>query len=368
MKLEFKAAVLRAHGADLDIVPVRLDGPGERDVLVRIAATSLCHTDLEAQEGSLACPLPIVPGHEAAGVVQWTGAAVSRVSVGEHVVLSWNPSCGACFYCRQRQPILCQPYRDGAARALHFDGRPRLFLDGEPLHQLMYAGTFAEMAVVTEDCAVPVPRGIPLNRACLIGCGVMTGVGAALNVAKVQAGDSASVIGCGAVGLSAIQGARLAGAETIAAIDRDPARLGLARAFGATHLLPADEHLVERHAELTGGRGADHVFEAAGNPAAFRASLEIVRPGGQVVWLGKMGAGQELGLRWGSLMGEKRIVRASYGGARPARDFPFLAQAYLDGRLLLDEYVTSHIALADVNTGLARLKRGQDVRSVIEFP
>jgi S-(hydroxymethyl)glutathione dehydrogenase/alcohol dehydrogenase len=365
--VDFNAAVLESAGAPLGIRQLRTANLGDDDVLVRIVATALCHTDLEAVEGQLGTPLPLVPGHEAAGVVEWVGKSVQRRSVGDHVIISWNPHCNHCYYCARQQPILCQQYRDNAARSLHFDGKPRLFLGDQAVHQLMYAGTFAEMAVVTEPCAVSIPKDMPLDLACLIGCGVMTGVGAALNIAKVEAGSSASIIGCGAVGLSAIQGAKLAGAEIIIAIDRDAAKLATARIFGATHTVLADESLLHSHAALTSGRGADYVFECAGNQAAFRASVEIVRPGGQVVWLGKVPVNQEVAFRWGSLMGEKKIVRSSYGGTAPEKDFPFLVQAYRDGRLLLDEYVTSRIRLEGINQGLQRLREGQEIRSVVEF-
>lgn len=362
-----RAAVLRRAGAPLGVERLTLGALGDSDVLVRIVATSLCHTDLEAVQGDLGSPLPLVPGHEAAGVVEWTGSAVRGTAVGEHVILSWNPTCGHCFYCVQHQNILCQQYRDGAAASVHFDGRPRFFLDGEPVHQLMYSGTFAEMAVVTDSCAITIRRDMPLDRACLIGCAVMTGIGAVTNVARVRAGSRVSVIGCGAVGLSALQGARLAGAAQIIAIDRDAGRLELARRLGATQTLIAGESLRDEHAQLTSGRGADYVFEAAGNQAAFRASVELVRPGGQVVWLGKVPVDREVAFRWGSLMGEKGIVRSSYGGAEPARDFPLLVDAYLDGRLMLDEYVTGGLALGDVNSGLDDLRRGLGIRSVLRL-
>ncbi|HEV7618871.1 MAG TPA: Zn-dependent alcohol dehydrogenase [Burkholderiaceae bacterium] len=365
--MNFKAAVLKTAGSPLSIEQLKIANLGESDVLVRIKATSLCHTDLEAVEGQLASPLPLVPGHEAAGIVEWVGKSVRNSAVGDHVVISWNPHCNHCFYCARQQPILCQQYRDNASLSLHFDGKARLFLNDEPVHQLMYAGTFAEMAVVTESCAVKIPEDMPLDLACLIGCGVMTGVGAALNIAKVEAGSSASIIGCGAVGLSAIQGAKLAGAEKIIAIDRDPAKLEIARKFGATHTLIAGASLIPEHAALTSGRGADYVFEAAGNQAGFRASVEIVRPGGQVVWLGKVPVNQDVAFRWGSLMGEKKIVRSSYGGTSPEKDFPFLVKAYLEGKLLLDEYVTGRIRLDGINLGLQRLKQGLEIRSVIEF-
>jgi S-(hydroxymethyl)glutathione dehydrogenase/alcohol dehydrogenase len=365
--VNFKAAVLSTVGSALRIEQLSTGNLGESDVLVRIKAASLCHTDLEAIEGQLASPMPLVPGHEAAGIVEWVGGAVRDTSIGDHVIISWNPHCNHCFYCARQQPILCEQYRGNAPLSLHFDGKARLFLNGRPVHQLMYAGTFAEMAVVTETCAVKISKEMPLELACLIGCGVMTGVGAALNIAKVQAGSSASIIGCGAVGLSAIQGAKLAKAGKIIAIDRDPVKLETARKFGATHTLIANESLLSDHAALTCGRGADYVFEAAGNQPGFRASVEIVRPGGQVVWLGKQPVNQDVSFRWGSLMGEKKIVRSSYGGAQPEKDFPFLVQAYLDGDLLLDEYVTSRIGLGDVNIGLERLRQGLEIRSVIQF-
>jgi len=359
--------VLRTAWSALAIERLSIANLADTDVVVRIAATSLCHTDLEAVEGQLGTPLPMLPGHEAAGTVDWIGSAVTRVAIGDPVIVSWNPHCGGCFYCQRQQPILCEEYRAHAAASLHFDGKPRLFVDGEAVHPLMYAGTFAELAVVTQACAIPIPRAMPLELACLIGCGVMTGVGAALNIAKVTPGSNVTVIGCGAVGLSAIQGARLAKAARIVAVDRDANRLALARRMGATHTLAADDDLLHAHAELTAGRGADYVFEAAGNQAAFRSSVEIVRPGGQVVWLGKLLVGQDVAFRWGSLMGEKKIVRSSYGGATPASDFPMLVDAYLAGDLLLDDYVTSRITLADVNDRLARLKQGLEIRSVIAF-
>ncbi|WP_176053258.1 zinc-binding dehydrogenase [Paraburkholderia caribensis] len=354
-------------GSSLSIETLDLTTLADTDVLVRVHATSLCHTDLEAVRGDLRTPLPFVPGHEAAGIVEWVGRGVRSVSRGDHVVTSWNPHCNACFYCRRQQPVLCQPYRANAIRSFHFDGNPRLTWHERPVHQLMYSGTFAELCVVNEDCAIRVPSDIPFSRACLIGCGVMTGYGATTRVAKVDPGSTVTVIGCGAVGLSAVQGARMAGAARIIAVDRQSSRLEVAATLGATHWLGADEALEPLHLEITDGRGSDYVFEAAGNPAAFRASVNLVRPGGQVVWLGKLQADVEMSFRWGTLMGEKRIVRSSYGGAEPAQDFPALAQAYLDGELKLDEYVTSTITLNEVNMGLQRLEEGRDIRSVIEL-
>jgi S-(hydroxymethyl)glutathione dehydrogenase/alcohol dehydrogenase len=366
--MKFRAAVLHRPRERLTIETVESLPLKPGDVLVRIRATSLCHTDLEVIEGQLATPTPIVLGHEAAGTIAEIGAAVSGLAVGDPVVISWNPHCGHCFYCEQDQPILCETFIANGPKALQFDGEARLTLGGEPLHNLMYVASFAEYCVVPAQSAVRVPAEIPFDRACLIGCGVMTGFGAATRIAKVAFGSSALVIGCGAVGLSAVQGARLAGAERVVAVDLDDKKLALARGLGATDTLNAGaDDLLGAIRTLTQGRGADYVFEAAGNERAFRLSVEAVRAGGQIVWLGKVNVNQDVAFRWGALMGEKRIVRSSYGGARPQRDFPLLARAYLDGALKLDALISRRIALDDINEGFAALKAGAVVRAVVTF-
>lgn len=366
--MTFSGAVLRETGGQLTVESLELRNVGAGDVVVRVRATSLCHTDLEAVAGALGTPLPFVPGHEAAGIVEWVGSDVRQVQPGDHVVLSWNPFCGSCYFCSRQQPIVCGQYRQMASRSFHFDGTPRVFSSGAPVHQLMYAGSFAEMVVVTEDCAVKVPHELPFDVACLIGCGVMTGVGAVLNIAKVPTGARVAVIGCGAVGLSAIQGARIAGASMIAAIDRVPGKIAFSKQFGATIGLVADDNVVESSLQATDGLGFDFVIESAGSESAFQTSLDILRPGGQVVWLGKLPLSQSLSLRWGSLMGERKIHRSSYGGANPMHDFPFLARKYLGGELKLDPYITARISLAQVNQGMQQLRDGVAIRTVIEFP
>jgi len=365
--MKFDGAVLSAVGDPLTIEKLSIRDLTANDVVIKIKATSLCHTDLEAVEGSLGTPLPFIPGHEAAGIVDWIGDDVRTLQKGDHVIVSWNPFCGKCYFCQKKQPIICSQYRDNASKSFHFDGQARIFMENIPVHQLMYSGSFAEYAVVTEDCAVRIPNEIPFDVACLIGCGVMTGVGAAINIAKVTKGSTFGVIGCGAVGVSAIQGAKIAGAERIFAIDRDKNKLEYAKQFGATDLILAADDIIENILQLTNGIGLDYVIESAGNESAFRLSVEIVRPGGQVVWLGKVATQKMVEFRWGSLMGEKKIHRSSYGGANPLVDFPFLAQSYLDGNLMLDEYITNRIRLSDINVGLARLKDGKEIRSVIEF-
>jgi S-(hydroxymethyl)glutathione dehydrogenase / alcohol dehydrogenase len=366
---EFRAAVLHAPNTPMPIETVSVAALKPTDVLVRIRAAGLCHTDLEVIEGSLRYPLPIVLGHEAAGVVEQVGAAARGVRPGDHVVLSWNPHCGHCFYCDRDAPILCEQYLGEGPKALPFDGESRTSLaDGRPLQQLMFLGSFGEYCVVADQQAVPVPKQIPFDRACLIGCGVMTGVGAALNLGAIAHGDTVMVIGCGAVGLSAVQGARLAGAGTIIAVDIDEAKLDLARRLGATHAVNAlSGDAVAAGKRETGGRGVDVVIEAAGSALAFRATTEAVRPGGQVIWLGKIDVNKDVAFRWGSLMQEKRIRRVSYGNARPQRDFPLLARAYLDGSLMLDELISRRISLEQINDGFDALKRGEAIRSVVMF-
>lgn len=365
--MKFDGAVLGKIGNPLEIQKLSIKNLLANDVVIKIQATSLCHTDLEAVEGALGTPLPFIPGHEASGIVDWIGEDVKSLKMGDHVIVSWNPFCGSCYFCQKKQPIICSQYRNNVIQSFHFDGNPRIFLENTAIHQLMYSGSFAEYAVVTEDCAVRVPKELPFDVACLIGCGVMTGVGAAINIAKVEKGSTFGVIGCGAVGVSAIQGAKIAGAERIFAIDRDPIKLEFAKLFGATDLIFAADDIIPKLMAVTNGIGLDYVIESAGNESAFRLSVEIVRPGGQVVWLGKVGTQKMVDFRWGSLMGEKKIHRSSYGGANPLIDFPYLARMYLDGNLMLDEYITNRIKLSDVNAGLKRLKEGKEIRSVIQF-
>jgi len=369
MPLSFRAAVLHAPQTPLVVETVEAAPLAPTDVLVRIKAAGLCHTDLEVIEGGLVYPMPIVLGHEASGIVEDVGREAKGVKVGDHVVLSWNPHCGHCFYCDRAQPILCEGYLAEGPKARAFDGGARARLaDGRELGSLMFLGAFGEYCIVADQQAVPVPPELPFDQACLIGCGIMTGVGAALNVARIAAGDTALVIGCGAVGLAAVQGARLAGAEQILAADLDDAKLALARSMGATHTVNARTgDVAEAARTLTGGRGADVVLESAGSAIAFRATMEAVRPGGQVIWLGKIDVTRDVAFRWGSLMGEKRIRRSSYGGARPARDFPFLARAALAGRLDLEGLISRRIGLQDINEGFAALKRGETIRSVVVF-
>ena len=364
-----RAAVLHKAGTPLAIEHVTASDPSRRDVVVKVRAAGLCHTDLEVIDGSLRYPLPMILGHEAAGIVEHVGVEVDTHKVGDHVILSWNPHCGHCFQCDRGQPILCDTYLSEGPKGLHFDGLSKAQLNGgADVTHLMFLGAFAEVCVVPAQQAVVVSKDIAFDRACLIGCGVMTGVGAALNVAEIAHGDTVMVLGCGAVGLAALQGAVMAGAGAVIAVDLDDQKLALARKLGAQHTVNAKrDDPVELARSLTNGRGADVVLEAAGSPITFRQSAEAVRPGGQVIWLGKVDVANDVSFRWGSLMGEKRFRRSSYGGAQPLRDFPMLVAAYLDGRLKLDELITARIGLADINRGFDDLRAGRSIRTVIEF-
>lgn len=235
--MEFRAAVLNEVGAPLAVQTLDLGELAADDVLVKIRASGLCHTDLEVMQGSLPYPLPIVLGHEGAGVVEAVGSGVTGVRPGDHVILSWNPHCGHCFYCERDQPILCEPFTRHQPRGLLLDGTTRLRRGGQPVHHYSVTSTHAQYTVVPQSGAIPIPREMPFDRACIIGCGVMTGVGAVVRKARLEAGASVAVIGCGAVGLNAVQGARLAGAGRIIAVDVDSAHLERAREFGATHVV-----------------------------------------------------------------------------------------------------------------------------------
>ncbi|HSS28034.1 MAG TPA: Zn-dependent alcohol dehydrogenase [Usitatibacter sp.] len=365
--MRFKAAVLHGVERALVVEEVALPDPGPGEVLVRNHASGLCHTDLEVIQGRLAYPFPIVLGHEGAGIVEATGEGVTAVRRGDAVVASWNPHCGHCFYCDRDEPVLCEPFRQHQPAGRMLDGRTRLTLDGAPLHHFGVVSSHAEYSLVPESGAIRIPREMPLDRACLIGCGVMTGVGAVVRLARVQRGESIAVVGCGAVGLNAIQGGVLAGAARIVALDRDPGRLERAARLGATDTIVVDGDAAIAVRAITSGRGVDAAFECAGSESAMQLALDIARPGGQVVILGKVPVQDKVSFRFGSLMGEKRIVRSSYGGARPARDFPWLAQLYLEGRLRLDELITARLPLARINEGFDAMRGGVGIRTVVEF-
>ncbi|PWC77102.1 Zn-dependent alcohol dehydrogenase [Azospirillum sp. TSH64] len=367
----FQAAVLRETGAPLSIEPLTLAPLEPGDVLIRMHAAGLCHTDREAMTGAFAVPPPVVLGHEGAGVVEAVGSAVQRVKPGQHVVCTIYAACGQCYYCRHDQPMLCDMVVPNHRAATLSAGRRRLRdASGAEVGHFLSVSSFAEYAVVPEAAAIPVPDEMPFDRACLLGCSVITGVGAALRVARVGLGDSVIVIGCGPVGLNVVQGARLAGAGAIIAVDRRADKLERASAFGATHTMLGSgdlrgEELAARVRAITGGRGADHAFEAAGVIGSLQESVDCTRPGGSVTILGKTDPNRLVELRFGSISGERRILRSSLGGAKAADDFPAYARAYLDGRLRLDELIDRRLPLAAINDAFEDVERGDVIRAVV---
>jgi S-(hydroxymethyl)glutathione dehydrogenase/alcohol dehydrogenase len=366
--VRIQAAVLRETRGILSVEDIDIGPPGQGEVLVRIAASGLCHTDWETMLGQQPCILPAVIGHEGAGVVEAIGPGVTLVQPGDHVALSWSPNCGYCFYCDRGQPILCEVARTANAGGVLFDGTTRFSSGGQPVHYYSLVSSHAERTIVPEQAAVPLRKDFPLDRAALLGCAVMTGYGGAVHAGRIRPEDSVVVIGCGAVGLSAIQGARIAGAWPIVAVDVNPLKLGWAERMGATHTVNGrlqDPVAVVR--DLTRGRGADVSIEAAGQNITIRQALEGSRPGGRVVILGKTAVGQEVTFPFTSLMGEREIVRTSYGMSRPRQDFPRLADLSMRGELLLDEMITMRLPLADINRGFAELQQGNVARAVVVF-
>ena len=262
--MRFRAAVLHGVEEPLVVEEVELPDPGRGEVLVRNHASGLCHTDLEVIQGRLGFPLPIVLGHEGAGIVEAVGEGVTAVRPGDAVVASWNPHCGRCYYCVRDEPVLCEPFRRHQPAGRMLDGSTRLTRDGAPLHHFGVVSSHAELSMVPESGAIPIPREMPLDRACLLGCAVMTGVGAVVRLAALERGCSMAVVGCGAVGLNAIQGGVIAGAGRIVALDRDPARLARAAAMGATDIIAADDEAIAAVKALTAGAASMRPSNAPG--------------------------------------------------------------------------------------------------------
>jgi S-(hydroxymethyl)glutathione dehydrogenase / alcohol dehydrogenase len=359
-----KAAVLRGAGDAFVVEDVRLRAPGPRDVHVRIAASGVCHSDLSIQDGTIPHPLPAVLGHEGAGVVLETGAEVSTVSPGDHVVLAWVAPCRACFFCLRGHPELCEHGLDHAFTAPYATAP-----DGTAFLAAFGTATFGEETIVPERACIKIDPAFPLEHGALVGCGVVTGVGSVCNSARVEPGASVVVIGCGGVGLAAIQGARLAGAEPIIAVDRVAAKLDLARRCGATEVIDAaaGAEVAAVHA-LTGGRGADYVFEVVGRSATMEAAFEMTRRAGTCTIVGA-GSPTDM-VKFGALqlmVGAKTLRGCVYGSTDPARDFPEIVRLQQAGKLDLDALVTRRIGLDELDDAFRAMQAGEVARSIIVY-
>jgi Zn-dependent alcohol dehydrogenase len=365
------AAVLT--GLDQPLVlrhDVEVDAPRAGEIRIRVAACGVCRSDLSMQDGTLPVPMPVVLGHEASAVVEEVGEGVDDLAAGDHVVVSWVPQCGDCFFCRRGQPQLCQAADVVLLAGGLLDGTPRLRLDGAPLFQMSGAGAFSTETVVPASAAVKIPHDLPLDVAALLGCAVLTGVGAALNTATIRPGDAVAVVGCGGVGLNIIQGARIAGAGTIVAVDVSPAKLDIARELGATHTVDAGTvDAANAVRDLTAQRGADVAFEALGQGRTIEQTVDMTRRGGQAVLVGipRLDVMLTLPAMLGVVLAERTVKGCWYGSSDIRRDVPRLVDLYRDGRLRLDELVSRRIDLAQVNEALDALRAGDGARSVIVY-
>ena len=365
-----QASILPDRNAPLVIEEVTLDAPKAGEVLVRIAASGVCHSDLSVIDGTLPLPTPIVLGHEGAGVVEAVGPGVTSVKVGDHVVLSWRPQCNRCAYCLRGQPYLCDLASRMSLSGAMLDGTRRLRRGAEELFHMTQTSSMAEYAVVPETGAIPIDRDIPLDKAALVGCAVTTGAGAVFNTARVEAGASVAVFGCGGVGLSVIQGALIAGANPIIAIDLLDSKLEAARRLGATHAINGKSgDAPARIRDLTAGQGADYAFEAIGNPDVVSQAYDSVRRGGKVIVIGVANMMAQISVPHLTLvLQEKAVLGSCYGSARPQLDMPRLLRLYKAGRLKLDEMVTRTYKLSQVNQAFDDLRNGVNLRGVVVFP
>lgn len=356
------AAVVTGPGTDVEVHEIELPDLGPHDVRVKVAAAGVCHSDLSMTNGTFTPTFPLVLGHEAAGTIAATGSEVTRVAVGDRVVVNWAPACRQCWFCLNAQPFLCT-----AVEGLVSTERGTL-KDGSPLHVTLGVGAFADEVVVRDNAVVPLADGVPLDVAALLGCAVVTGVGAVRNTAAVRPGESVVVIGLGGVGLSAIVGARMAGAGPIIAVDVAPEKEDLARQAGATHFLIAHDKLAREIRGLTGGRGADHALECVGASATIRTAWQSTRRGGKVTVVGVGRKDDPVTFNALELYHYARSIGvAVYGSGDPDRDVPLLATQIELGRLDLAPLVSHRIRLDQVNAAFDRMSTGTGARSLLVF-
>jgi NDMA-dependent alcohol dehydrogenase len=364
-----KAAIATAVGAPLEIVDVDVADPQAGEVRLQMGASGVCHSDLSVVNGTLPIALPAVLGHEGAGTITAVGEGVTGLSVGDNVVVSWVPQCGECYMCKHDQGELCEVGSLASMSGGLLDMTSRVSRDGSPVSVMAASGTFAEEIVIPAIGAVKIDKDVPITAGALIGCGVLTGFGAAVNTASIRKGDTVAVVGCGGVGLNVIQGAKHAGAERIIAIDMVDGKLARAEKFGATTLVNAKSDPVAQVMELSGGRGADVAFEVIGLGPTIEQTFQMTRRGGQAIIVGVPAFDVTMTITpaMDLLFQEKQIRGSWYGSSNVHRDVPMLAKLYQEGNLLLDELISAEIELSQVNEALDNMGSGEIARSVIKY-
>ena len=367
MSMTMTAPVLNQVREPQTVEDVELDDPKQNEVLVRMAASGVCHSCLHAADGSWGTTrVPMVLGDEGAGVVEKVGPAVERLKPGDHVILSWAPTCGRCHYCVTGRPVLCENRSPKPGTLL--DGTVRMHLNGKDVHHYGSVASYASYSVVPESCAIKIRDDMPLEKAALIGCSVMTGVGAVLNTAKVAPGQSLAIFGCGGVGLNAVQGGRLASAEPLIAVDVADNKLEFARAMGATHTInAAREDVPARIRELT-GRGVDYAVVAVGDVRVVQQAWDSIAKGATCVVIGLPQHGTTITIDPRTLVGvERRLVGSSYGSASVFDDFPRMVNLYMAGKLKIDELITHRYGMDEANEAFRALAAGENARGIIVF-
>ncbi len=366
--MKTKAAVLYAIGEPLVIEELELEAPRENEILIRCVASGICHSDYSIAHGVLRAPMPIVLGHEGAGIVEQVGPGVTHLKPGDKVIGSLTPSCGECAMCKEHKHFMCVQMGALLNNCTYIDGTTRhKTLDGEDVYAMCGLASFGSHMVMPAGSAIKVPDDTALESTCLIGCGVTTGAGAALNTVKIKAGDAVAVVGCGGVGLSIIQGARIAGATTIIAIDPIAEKRQLALDVGATHALdPTGENVVKQVRKMTGG-GVHFAFEALGRKETIEQAWAMPRVTGTAVIVGVPKKDTMLDLPVLGFFGEKHFKGSAYGSSVPSRDIPKYVDLFMSGELKLDAMITRRIALEQVNEALDQMGRGEGARSVIGF-